>query len=206
MLARKLTPSLPLLQRSPTGPTYRLYGVVLHSGGGPHSGHYTSYVKSSDGRWNHMNDSDVSSMRSEAPVNNKSAYILFYCREKGDALSAAINGVAAADLHPNGSPQTKASANANGKRQRDSYDGNGSGFRLANEGYAQPPPPKKAFIGPTQPGGPRPVSPKFVAPFQSNGAASMMSGGHKQNRSPKPIPMKGALVHGMKGKRPAVLT
>ncbi|KAI0053675.1 cysteine proteinase [Auriscalpium vulgare] len=70
------------------GPSYSLYGVISHAGGGPNSGHYYAHVKRADGQWLEMNDESVS--RSGIPVNLKNAYILFYMREKGQALEAAM--------------------------------------------------------------------------------------------------------------------
>lgn len=85
-------PKLPSFLQSSINPTYKLYGIVNHSGSGPHSGHYTAFVKSSSGSWYNMNDSSVSAnLGSSPPINQKNAYILFYCRDKGDSLKAAIN-------------------------------------------------------------------------------------------------------------------
>jgi len=56
---------------------YELYGVCNHSGG-VMGGHYTSYVKNSNGKWYHYNDTSVSEVgRNEAIVSPK-AYVLFY--------------------------------------------------------------------------------------------------------------------------------
>ena len=70
------------------GPTYSLYGVICHAGGGPNSGHYYSYVKSREGDWLEMNDESVTP--SKVPVNRKSAYMLFYIQSKGQGLEAAV--------------------------------------------------------------------------------------------------------------------
>lgn len=107
----KYSPSpLPPSQRSP-GPSYRLYGIVNHSGGGPHSGHYTANVKSPGGEWHSMNDSFVSPC--QPPLHAKNAYILFYCREKGQMLSDAINSGSARGAAGGGKK----------KRPRESMDG-----------------------------------------------------------------------------------
>lgn len=71
------------------GPSYSLYGVICHAGSGPNSGHYYAYVKAANGRWYEMNDESVSPCT--APLNKKSAYMLFYIRNKGQALEAAVN-------------------------------------------------------------------------------------------------------------------
>ena len=72
------------------GPTYSLYGVISHVGGGPNSGHYFAHVRGSDGHWYEMNDDSVERARRPDPLNMKSAYILFYIRDKGAALEAAL--------------------------------------------------------------------------------------------------------------------
>jgi len=79
----------PVMSEGQYGPCYSLYGVICHAGGGPNSGHYYAYVKASDGIWYEMNDDFVASHRS-APVGLKSAYILFYIRDKGQVLKAAV--------------------------------------------------------------------------------------------------------------------
>lgn len=72
------------------GPTYSLYGVICHAGGGPNSGHYYAMVKGANGMWYEMNDDSVSLHRG-TPAVLKNAYILFYIREKGQSLEAAIS-------------------------------------------------------------------------------------------------------------------
>jgi ubiquitin carboxyl-terminal hydrolase 36/42 len=58
-------------------PSYSLYAVICHIGGELSSGHYIACVKHGNGQWYDMNDGLVSRLTS-APVNLKSAYILFY--------------------------------------------------------------------------------------------------------------------------------
>lgn len=72
------------------GPTYSLYGVISHAGGGPNSGHYYAHIKTSKGTWFEMNDESVTRTGSP-PTSLKSAYILFYIRDKGQALQAALS-------------------------------------------------------------------------------------------------------------------
>jgi ubiquitin C-terminal hydrolase len=43
-----------------TAKPYQLYGVLVHMGGGCHSGHYYAYVKNANGKWYCMDDDDVS--------------------------------------------------------------------------------------------------------------------------------------------------
>ncbi|GAA6048143.1 hypothetical protein JCM3770_003682 [Rhodotorula araucariae] len=91
------------------GPSYRLYGLILHSGSGPHSGHYTAYVRAADDKFYDMNDDFVSPAPGggRAPLGERNAYVLFYIRERGDALRQAV-----------GAPT--AHANGTGKRPRES--------------------------------------------------------------------------------------
>ena len=79
----------PVMSEGQHGPLYHLYGVISHAGGGPNSGHYFAHVKSANGRWYEMNDEIVSSQH-RPPVGMKSAYILFYIRDKGQSLDAAV--------------------------------------------------------------------------------------------------------------------
>ncbi|KAH8094862.1 cysteine proteinase [Cristinia sonorae] len=72
------------------GPTYDLYGVISHAGGGPNSGHYYSHIKNAHGQWYEMNDESVTRV-SNPPTNMRNAYVLFYLRRKGQALEAALS-------------------------------------------------------------------------------------------------------------------
>jgi ubiquitin carboxyl-terminal hydrolase 36/42 len=80
----------PFMSEGQFGPTYSLYGVICHAGGGPNSGHYYAMVRGANGMWYEMNDESVSLHRG-APAVLKNAYILFYIREKGQSLEAAIS-------------------------------------------------------------------------------------------------------------------
>jgi ubiquitin carboxyl-terminal hydrolase 36/42 len=71
------------------GPSYSLYGVISHAGSGPNSGHYYAHVKASNDHWYEMNDDSVTRHHTP-PTSMKSAYILFYMRERGQALQAAV--------------------------------------------------------------------------------------------------------------------
>ncbi|KAI0772129.1 cysteine proteinase [Trametes elegans] len=84
----------PYMSEGKFGPSYTLYGVISHAGSGPNSGHYYAHVKGANGLWYEMNDDSVS-RQSSAPTSMRSAYMLFYIREKGQALEAAVNGKAA---------------------------------------------------------------------------------------------------------------
>lgn len=76
-----------------------------------------------------MNDESVQqTSENKAPLNSRNAYVLFYCREKGDALQAAIRqGTSTASLpngvHVNGNGSLGGSGSkADKKRRRDSID------------------------------------------------------------------------------------
>ena len=71
------------------GPSYSLYGVISHAGSGPNSGHYYAHVKAPNDLWYEMNDDSVT-RHPTPPTNLKNAYILFYMRERGQALRAAV--------------------------------------------------------------------------------------------------------------------
>lgn len=113
------------------GPSYSLYGVICHAGSGPNSGHYYAHVKGADGRWYEMNDESVSPTR--PPTGLKSAYMLFYIREKGQALEAAVNRASVA---------TRSVATGMKKRKvsDDEQDGEDTGVKTA-----------RPFIGPQLP-------------------------------------------------------
>ena len=80
----------PYMSDGAFGPSYSLYGVISHAGGGPNSGHYYAHVKDGMGNWYEMNDESVTRM-SGPPLSLKNAYVLFYLREKGQALESAIS-------------------------------------------------------------------------------------------------------------------
>ncbi|KAF5393139.1 hypothetical protein D9757_001305 [Collybiopsis confluens] len=137
----------PYMSKGQYGPTYYLYGVICHAGGGPHSGHYYAFVKGKDNRWYEMNDDSVSS--ASPPTRNKNSYILFYLRNKGQKLESAMRISA-----PSGSPSslsfTPTQIHKSGvaaqmqkkKRPRDDEVGAPSG---------QGPSTNKPFIGPLLP-------------------------------------------------------
>jgi ubiquitin carboxyl-terminal hydrolase 36/42 len=80
----------PYMSDGAFGPSYSLYGVISHAGGGPNSGHYYAHVKDGMGNWYEMNDESVT-RTAGPPLSLKSAYVLFYLREKGQALESAIS-------------------------------------------------------------------------------------------------------------------
>jgi len=79
----------PYMSDGAFGPSYSLYGVISHAGGGPNSGHYYAHVKDDVGNWFEMNDESVTRIGGP-PLSLKNAYVLFYLREKGQALESAI--------------------------------------------------------------------------------------------------------------------
>ena len=56
---------------------YELYGVCNHSGG-VLGGHYTSYVKTINNKWYHVNDTNVTHIKEPKSVITPQAYCLFY--------------------------------------------------------------------------------------------------------------------------------
>ncbi|CAI0383114.1 unnamed protein product [Linum tenue] len=67
-------------QNDNEGLKYQLYGVVVHNGFSPTSGHYFCYIKSSPGKWHKLDDSRVTECREEF-VLSQVAYLLLYARE-----------------------------------------------------------------------------------------------------------------------------
>ena len=134
----------PLMSEGRFGPSYSLYGVISHAGGGPNSGHYYAHVKSATGQWYEMNDESVT-RQSGAPTGMKNAYMLFYVRDKGQALEAALN---APSTSPMRIPKTGIVANMKKRRIVESDDEDGPS-----------PAKRKAFIGPLLPTDPSTSSP-----------------------------------------------
>jgi ubiquitin carboxyl-terminal hydrolase 8 len=60
---------------------YELYGVCNHSGG-VMGGHYTSYIKNSNGKWYHYNDTSVSEVSINETIISPKAYVLFYRKKQ----------------------------------------------------------------------------------------------------------------------------
>jgi ubiquitin carboxyl-terminal hydrolase 36/42 len=66
---------------------YSLTGMVIHVGGTASSGHYTAFVKKPGNRdgqnqWYHMDDSYVEAVSEKVVLQQKDAYLLFYCRKE----------------------------------------------------------------------------------------------------------------------------
>lgn len=119
------------------GPSYSLYGVICHAGSGPNSGHYYAHVKASNDSWYEMNDDSV--MRHPGPPTNmKNAYILFYMRERGQALQAAVTS------RPQWRPVTPNDIKSKTKKRKPS-DTNPDADADASKNRDQP------FIGPLLP-------------------------------------------------------
>ncbi|KAF9534687.1 hypothetical protein CPB83DRAFT_780398 [Crepidotus variabilis] len=78
----------PFMSEGSFGPTYSLFGVICHAGGGPNSGHYYAFVKGHQGTWYEMNDDSVTTCN--IPTGKKNAYMLFYIQTKGQTLEAAV--------------------------------------------------------------------------------------------------------------------
>ncbi|XP_055339570.1 ubiquitin carboxyl-terminal hydrolase 36-like [Paramacrobiotus metropolitanus] len=61
---------------------YKLYAVLVHSGGSCHSGHYYSYVNP-NGTWHRMDDTQVYPVNKQMVLSQR-AYLLFYVRIPND--------------------------------------------------------------------------------------------------------------------------
>ncbi|XP_010487240.1 PREDICTED: ubiquitin carboxyl-terminal hydrolase 25-like [Camelina sativa] len=66
---------------------YKLFGIIVHAGFSPESGHYYAYVKDSLGQWYCCNDSLVSRSTLQEVLSEK-AYILFFSRSNPRPASA----------------------------------------------------------------------------------------------------------------------
>lgn len=89
-----------LLNQRQISPHYRLYGIVVHAGGGPNSGHYYSIVKNPQGTWNRVNDDEVSTAVSTPPYEHRNAYMLFYLRDSSPVNDAIAQATRVGHQHP----------------------------------------------------------------------------------------------------------
>ena len=95
------TPNAPVTGHRNSRETYSLFGVVVHSGGSMHSGHYYCYVKGPTGHWYEMDDETVTQC-GESTALKQRAYLLFYAKNesgpgaRGDAGPAAAAAAAQA--------------------------------------------------------------------------------------------------------------
>lgn len=85
----------PAMSHGQFAPTYTLYGVICHAGGGPNSGHYYAFVRGGDRKWYEMNDDSVVQCH-QPPLNRQSAYMLFYLKAKGQGLDSVVTAATAA--------------------------------------------------------------------------------------------------------------
>ncbi|KAG6673443.1 hypothetical protein I3842_16G112600 [Carya illinoinensis] len=68
---------------------YTLYGVLVHDGWNTHYGHYSCYVRTSNGIWYYLNDNQVAPA-SEKRVLEQQAYMLFYVRDRRNIIPRKI--------------------------------------------------------------------------------------------------------------------
>lgn len=64
--------------------TYTLMGIVYHIGANAEGGHYTSDVRATDGKWNRIDDTNITQVSADDVLESqdpKTAYILFYVRQ-----------------------------------------------------------------------------------------------------------------------------
>lgn len=142
----------PFMSEDQHGPSYSLYGVICHAGGGPNSGHYYAFVKAKDGQWWEMND-EMRSRVGSAPTNKKTAYMLFYIRNKGQGLDVAVK--APLDQTSSASQRIGLAAGMKKRKERDSeVDGSEDmGVKVS-----KPFGPVERPSTPVVPGGKRPVN------------------------------------------------
>lgn len=107
----------PYMSEDSFGPTYNLYGVICHAGGGPNSGHYYAFVKSKEGQWWEMNDETVSTI-SGPPLSKKSAYVLFYIKAKGQGLEGAIRAATGTPVQTEPRQKVRMSDSMKGAKQK----------------------------------------------------------------------------------------
>ena len=97
--------------------TYQLFGVVVHSGGSMHSGHYYCYVKGPTGHWYEMDDESVTQCGESAALKQR-AYLLFYARNESGANARGGAGAAAV------AAAKQAAKRANDAQKRDDAEAN----------------------------------------------------------------------------------
>lgn len=88
-----------------TGAKYKLFAVTCHHGSTLHYGHYTSFVKGSDGSWYECDDESVRQVRPSDVLQDRAAYLLSYIRVDGD--------------QPPSAPATPVAPAVSNKRQRE---------------------------------------------------------------------------------------
>ncbi|CAF2075057.1 unnamed protein product [Rotaria magnacalcarata] len=66
---------------SSTNNLYKLYAVINHIGDNLNSGHYYSYIRSSDNRWFLVDDAHCQHASSNEILNHPEAFMLFYVKK-----------------------------------------------------------------------------------------------------------------------------
>ncbi|KAL0900118.1 hypothetical protein Bca101_084079 [Brassica carinata] len=92
-------------------PEYKLFGIIVHSGYSPESGHYYAYVKDSLNRWYCCNDASVTHSTLQEVLSEK-AYILFFSRINQRPASAknlvtTSNGTTSHEVNGSETPRPK---------------------------------------------------------------------------------------------------
>ncbi|GMK57015.1 hypothetical protein CspeluHIS016_0308550 [Cutaneotrichosporon spelunceum] len=113
------------------GTTYRLSGVICHHGYGPHSGHYTAYVRGPDGKWFEADDEEVRQVTFQRVRADHSAYVLNYVRLTPEEMAEldARREARQAGVSPVVKP---VSPPCLGKREREDDDGRASTKRTSS--------------------------------------------------------------------------
>jgi len=146
----------PYMSKDAFGPTYTLYGVICHAGSGPNSGHYFAFVKSRTGKWYEMNDEIVSPLHGP-PLNKKTAYILFYIRNKGQGLQAVVKS-SLNGIYKEKESLTSGMKKRNREREDNNVDEDDVGERVDS--------PHENFIGPLLPSPMGKSSPSIGSPIK----------------------------------------
>ncbi|KAK6904757.1 hypothetical protein I204_06641 [Kwoniella mangroviensis CBS 8886] len=128
------------------GTKYRLFGVTCHRGVELRFGHYTSYVRGPHGQWFHADDNDVSPVKREEVLKDRTAYLLSYIRVSDDHVPTPTSTPLSSARKPtaNGHLSSPASAKIGEKRQRSDEGDN-------NVNVLKPKRSVNGLIGPVRP-------------------------------------------------------
>ncbi|KAI0082365.1 cysteine proteinase [Panus rudis PR-1116 ss-1] len=187
----------PVMSEGQFGPTYNLYGVICHAGGGPNSGHYYAFVKNAQGRWFEMNDESVTPQYG-APTGLKNAYILFYIQNRGQDSDSSSSPVSRPSLLASPQIPKKGGIVANMKKRKivESDDEADSPSTSPNTtapfiGPRLPSPPSSSKQGEDIPSSPS--TPKKKKPNSSDPQAELLKKKISAATAPKPAPSNALL-------------
>ncbi|WVN88496.1 uncharacterized protein L203_103707 [Cryptococcus depauperatus CBS 7841] len=175
------------------GTKYRLFGVTCHRGTELRFGHYTSYVRGPSGQWFHADDEEMSPVKLDQVLSDKTAYLLSYMRVKDDrdgsgALLEARANYVVNELKSESDEEKKAQSLAKRKR---TYDPDGQSRMTVNIVKARTPPlpsPTSSASGRLSTDSPDPamppsLPPQFIFTPQSKPSSSVISHSESVNAS-----------------------